>query len=352
MQPNETFLQISASDTDIAFVGGIQVYLVDCNGVVVTNIDSNFYYEGFVDDNGISQIVFEFGNIGVDYWTKPLYLKITDLVNDNIYYSNGFLVTNYQSDLTTRFDYTNSTKIYGISYDLAPYTQSVRLSGCYDYTPTNKRDVKQYVTSQGKQVNYRSITTFLRQYNIDSLDYFVNDRLEVLFSHGVIYCNGQRVVVSDYSVDERKGLSNLLNGEFTINPQGQTFTFAYQLYEGFDIVEYFPIGDNTISMIGNNILGSFNKPFSLGTGTIKIYKDGSLFHTINVIDIVLESSVSFSANHTITENGVYYVLIDSGLFYKGSEVYLGVNNPTFWAFNVVDGEFSNTEFNTDEFLTN
>jgi len=151
-KPSETFLQISASNTDIAFAGGIQVDLIDCNGLVIRNIDANFFYEVFVDASGISQIAFEFGNIGVDYWTKQLYLKITDLVNNNVYFSNGFLITNYKSELTTRFDYFNQTKIYNISYDLAPYKQSVRFMNCYDHTPVNTREVKQYTNSNGTQV--------------------------------------------------------------------------------------------------------------------------------------------------------------------------------------------------------
>jgi len=351
MQPNETFLQISASDTHIAFVGGIQVDLIDCNGLVIQNIDSNFYYEGFVDANGISQIAFEFGNIGVDYWTKPLYLKITDLVNDNIYFSNGFLVTNYQSDLTTRFDYTNATKIYGISYDLAPYTQSVRLSGCYDYTPTNKRDVKQYVTSQGKQVNYRSITTFLRQYKIDSLDYFVNDRLEVLFSHGAIYCNNQRVVVSDYSVDERKGLSNLLNGEFTINPQGQSFSFAYQLYEGLEVVSRLPLhlGTYTVASLPAIEL-TFNRNITLVDGfVIKLYKGGVL-QTINPTTYTPTLNVLNITPTYIFTNGGYSIVIEPNLVYNGLDYWQGFG-ATEWTFDIIDGEYNNTQYN-NEYLLN
>ena len=61
-------------ETSIAFVGGISVDLIDGCGDEVVNIDSNFYY-GFVDSSGVNQIAFEFGYIGTDYWTKPLYLK-------------------------------------------------------------------------------------------------------------------------------------------------------------------------------------------------------------------------------------------------------------------------------------
>jgi len=351
-KPNETFLQISASDTDIAFVGGIQVDLIDCNGLIIRNIDANFYYEGFVDANGISQIAFEFGNIGVDYWTKPLYLKITDLVNDNVYYSNGFLVTNYRGELTTRFDYTNQTKIHNISYDLAPYTQSVRLFGCYDNTPVNKREVRQYVTSQGKQTNYRNITTFLRQYYIDKLDYFVNDRLEVLFSHGVIYCNGQRVTVSEYSIEERKGTTNWFNGEFIINPQGELFTFEYQLYEALEVVDRLPehLGAYTLTSLPDISL-TFNKNITLVDGfVIKLYKGGVLQTITPTVYTVTDNLLEVTPTYTFT-NGSYSIIIEPNLIYNEADYWQGFG-ATEWTFDIIDGEFEATEFDNDEFLTN
>lgn len=211
---NETFLQISNSSDGIAFVGAITVDLVDCNEDIVRNIDENFFYQNFVDSNTIDQIAFEFGNIGTDYWSKVLYLRITDSINGNKWYSNGFLVTDENENISIRFDYTNSRKIHNISYDLAPFIQSIRIADCYDNTPANVREVKQYVTSLGQQVNYRTITTFLRKIKIDYLSYFINDRLEVLFSHQRIYVNGQRVVVSDFKPTERILDTNFFDVEF------------------------------------------------------------------------------------------------------------------------------------------
>ena len=76
-KPNETFLQITAGETSIAFVGGIQVDLIDGCGDLVTNIDSNFYYEGFVDSSGVNQIAFEF----VEKLLKRTLSRILSLLN-------------------------------------------------------------------------------------------------------------------------------------------------------------------------------------------------------------------------------------------------------------------------------
>jgi hypothetical protein len=360
-KPSETFLQISASSDNIAFAGGIQVDLIDCNGLVIRNIDANFFYQGFVDASGINQIAFEFGNIGVDYWTKQLYLKITDLVNNNVYYSNGFLITNYKTELSTRFDYFNQTKIYNISYDLAPYKQSVRFMDCYDHTPVNTREVKQYTNSNGTQVNYRSITTFLRQYYFNALDYFINDRLEVLFSHSVVYCNSERVTVSDFGIEERKGDSNWFNGEFTINKQGQTYSPEYQIYEGLEVVSLSPINGgiyteaSILPIAEYSFQLFFNKAVSLiAIPNVKVYRDGVL-----IIDVINEPQYGFADNELLIAsltsyatftNGSYSIVIEPNQVFSGAEFWQGFG-ANEWTFEVVDGEYDNTEYN-NEYLLN
>jgi len=348
-KPNEYFLQITNSDSDVSFVGAIQVDLINGCGTVKRNINTNFYYEGYVDSNGINQIAFAFGFVGVDFHSEPLYLKITDLTNDNIWYSNNFLVTDSKTSISTRFDYTNKGKIYGISYDLAPYIQSVRLSDCYDQTPANKRDLKQYVNADGKQVNYRSITTFLRKYLINAIDYFVNDRLEVLFSHAIIYVNGQRSVISDFSIDERKVDTNYFNGEFTVNPQGAFLETDYQIYEYLKIVNATPINNGIYTVASlPDLTIEFNKPINVTTDfSIKLYKDGALQSitpfTYNVSVNILELFPTYTF-----VNGSYYFTIEADKVYSNGER-LGF---TRIDFEVTDGEFDGTEFDNTEFLTN
>lgn len=265
-KPNETFLQISSGDINITFVGGIKVDLIDSCGNVKKNIDDNFYYENVVDSNGVSQIAFEFGLIGTDFFNTSLHLKITDLINNNIWYSNSFLVTYLNSDISTRFDYYNRSKLYNISYDLLPYTQSIRFANCYDDSPANKEEGKQYITSQGLELNYRQITTFKRKYVIESLDYAINDRLYALKNHQQVYCNGQKVTISEYKVDERKGDTNFLSAEFLINPQGQKFNLQNQLFEAFELINVIPSGTYT-SQIPVYQNRTFNNIFALPFGS-------------------------------------------------------------------------------------
>jgi len=99
----KTISQITNSDTNISFVGDIQVDLVDSCGEVILNVDNNFYHNSFQDANGIFQINWEFGYVNQDFYTKPLHIKITDTSNQNVWFSNAILVTDYNSHLFSEF---------------------------------------------------------------------------------------------------------------------------------------------------------------------------------------------------------------------------------------------------------
>lgn len=347
---NETFCQKSNSETDIEFVGGVKVELIDGCGNVQKDITDNFYYFNYESENGTEQIDFEFGNINEDFGTLALFLKITDLDNGNIWYSNAFCVTDYRSEFSSVFHYTNDKTIFGIDYTTSKRLQIVRIGECYDHTSVNQNNLKQYTTSNGNQVNYNRIVTFLRQYQLNHIDIFCNDRLDALFSHSHIYIDFQRVVVSDYKVEERKGDTNWFDGSFIVNKQNEVLNYEYQLFEGLEVVEQSPINNSTFS--GFNFLFSltFNKNISLLEGlVIKLFKDGifvSNASTISVTDNVL----NFDDFTTTFENGNYSIVVSSGFIYNGNEFFNGyaLND---WTFTIADGEFDNTEFDNTEFLT-
>lgn len=346
--PNETFLQISSSDESISFVDEFTTDLVDgCNNLIA-NINYNFYAEFRVDSNGITQIAFEFGMIGVDYGSTVLHLRLTDSTNGNVWFSSPFLIANNNKKISTRFDYWSESKFNNISYDLFERKQSVRLSNCYDNTAVNKRDLKQYLQSNGMQVSYRSVTTYLRQFILNAIDYFVNDRLEVLFSHPIVYVNRERSDVSDFKVDERKGDTNWFSGEFVINPKRQYLLPEYQIFQGLEILTYIPAIDSIQTSVPT-IQGFFNKPVTLGTGTIQIFKDGVLLETFTEADVDLVTPLNFKITTAYTDTGLYSVVISSGLFLSGIET-IEVVNPN-WQFTISTGEFDPADFDSTEFLT-
>lgn len=335
---DETFLQTSNSDVDIVFVGGYLAELIDNCGIVKKDISNNFYFYGFEDANGIKQISFEFGMVNQDFWSKPLHLKLTDLVNGNIYYSNSFLITNYNSDISTRFDYWNI---------LDEYKKSIRLVNCFDQTPQNELSSKQYTTSVGTRVNYRQITTYLRKYVIDSLDYFINDRLPILINSDNVYLNGVGAVMSDLKTDERISDSNLLKAEFIVNPQNSTYNWEFQIYEGLEVIERSPAHQSIFSGFDVICYIAFNKNISLLSGTIKLYKDGVF--VADGTPFVAGSFLNIDFDYTFT-NGNYSITVPSGYIYNGTEFFSGyaINE---WTFTISDGFYDETYYDETYYLT-
>jgi hypothetical protein len=354
--PNETFLQQTSLTSGIAFSGAIQVDLIDNCGNVKKNIDSNFYYESFIDDNGTPQITFEFGMINDNFYTTPLHLIITDLVNGAIWYSNDFLVTDYDFELSARFDYGNVNE----------YLQSVRFSKMYDFNPINENSVKQYTTTQGLRVNSKSITTYLRQWKCDAINYDINDRLNELFASEIVFLNGQGVVISDFKSNERKGTTNFLDAEFVVNPQNEVYEWSYQVYEGVEVIELFPLNnsiytkvnfDSQVALVNYYI--RFNKYFNNSlqylqfNGGGKLYKDGLFFCNITKIFYYEDYlQITFiDENLADFTNGSYSLVVNPIDNLSGAETFKGfaLNE---WTFTIADGEFLNTDFDNTEFLTN
>ena len=349
--PNETFTQITSIEGGVSLLGSLIAELVDNCGNVVKDLDGLFYYDSFTDQNGDEQIKFEFGMIGDDFYSLPLHLKLTDLGNGSTLYSNPFLVTAIDSNKTSRFDYTNNGSIYNIDYATAQIIQSVRLSCCYEHTPVNKMEFKQYTTSNGFQINYRNSTTFLRKNLIEYVDNFVNDRLNVLFAHEIVFFNGERVTVSDFQVDERKGDSNYFTGNFTTNKQGDIFIWSFQVFEPLQVVSYTIENGGIYS---NNNLPTpitemfFNKNISVANNKIaKIYQNNTLVDTAT-IDQGLDNSVvmqfdSFNDPYAV---GQYRLLIGDDAIHSGIIYFEGYKNNEF-TFTISDAEFDSDDFNSD-----
>lgn len=355
--PNETFTQITAISGGISLLGSLVAELTDSCGNVVKDLDGNFYYEAFTDQNGDNQIVFEFGMVGTDFYTLPLHLKLTDLGNETTYYSNPFLVTALDANKTTRFDYTDNGLLYGIDYQTAPYIQSVRLSCCYDHTPVNDTNFKQYVNTRGFQTNYRNSVTFLRKHLIEYLDNFVNDRLAVLFNHSIIFVNGERVSVSDFKAEERKGDTNYFSGEFTINKLGDIFLWDFQLFEPLEAVFFSTFQNGGLYTpdfaSGFNFTEvNFNRDISIAVGAkASLYKGAELIEEVPIEGgLSNQIALLFSVFSNPLEIGEYRFVIPQNVIFSGSIFFKGFQNNDF-TFTIAEGEYDATEYDNNDYLT-
>ncbi len=350
--PNETFTQRSNNDDGIAFAGGISVDLIDKCGVLVQNIDNNFYYTSFVDENGVNQIEFEFGMIGQNYFTMPLYLRITDQINGNIFYSNGFLVTDYYAQVSTRFDYKNANDTI---------IKSIRIANCFEDTQQNKLDLKSYTTTKGFQTSYRQIPTYLQKHTLETLDFYANNRLVDLFCHSIIYVNGMRCSISDYKTEDRKGTTNIMSAEFVVNPLNERYIWTYQIYDGLNITSIYPLIGSTISA-GNiwsltapsDVSIFYNKNAILKNGaTAKLYYNGSLIQTITTPSDYQLNVNKLTVYFTFFDDFYNILNGDYEIKITNTDITSGIENPPIisWTFTIADGEFLNTDFDND-FLIN
>ncbi|CAB4136047.1 hypothetical protein UFOVP299_6 [uncultured Caudovirales phage] len=104
----------------------------------------------------------------------------------------------------------------------------------------------------------------------------------------------------------------------------------------------------------NEIVGTFNRNITLGTGTLKVYKDNALFLTFDENDIEVEDNVfTINVSNLFPNNGEYYINFTTGLFISVlfGEVYQGISNTTDWTFSIIDGEYEGTEY-SNEYLIN
>jgi hypothetical protein len=358
MLPNELFCQISNSATNISFVGGIDIDLVDCSDTVILNINNNFFYTTFTDKFGIEQIAFEFGNLNVDLGTKVLYLRITDTTNGNKWYSYNLLLTYYNVDKSTRFDYWNEGEINGIAYDLAPYHQSIRLSNCYNHTPVNEVKLSEYTRYNGKQVKSRAITTYLDKYIVENVSLFTNPRIFAMFESDMIYIDGERVEASDFKPAERVGDTNFMSAEFIANPQDEALTFAYQLYQPLLATSTFVAQNSTYILANfNTALASglyvqFNKNISaLPTLSYQLFESGVLVDTGSAFTIVSNRLYLDDLQAYTFANGDYSIVINANTVYNGIDFWGGFLFNE-WQFTIANGQYANTDYNNSQYLTN
>lgn len=349
-KPNETFAQITNSSISISFAGGILVELVDYCGTVKQNITSQFFWSNFTDKNGIIQMRYEFGNIGVDYYTEPLYIKITDLVNANIYYSTALFVTNYYNRLSTLAYYWDVQELNGIPYDIAPLMQSIRFVGVYKNDINDTESNKQYTKYDGGVVAYRSIITDQDVYKCDNIDIFTFRRLQRMFQSPFVYLNGQRVELIEIKKETRLGDSNLFQAEFTVNPKNEFLTLPYQLYLPLRLISLTPANNSVVNSTTTifSISGQFSSNVTLGSGTISVYDSSGLIETFTPSNIFISGGDTFTCTFTIPLTAIenYSVVISSGLFISGAEIFGGVNLGD-WEFSIQSAQYDSSDYNSD-----
>lgn len=338
ISPTGVCLQKSNNPQGISFDGLVKVSFVDLCGNEIQDITINTAITEVIDANGIPQIYFEIINTEIDHYSQPLCLKFKSTVSDNVWYSNPILVTD--SITTTNFQYKNFGDLF---------YQSIQLATYFDvFNATSNSE--SYTSFDGIKRTSRLINTEFRKYKFDYCTNFTYRRLNALLGSNVIYANG--FLVTDKQTiesEERQGDTDWFSVEFSLATDfTQTKAVEFQIFETFNYTSFSPIFANVLPQ--QELKGTLNKPFTLQSGVIRLFKNGNLIGTFNESNVVV-SGLDFTIDIADIVDGVavYAVQITSGLF-KSLQ---GENSPFVndWIFEIVEPEFNGTEF-SNEFLIN
>ena len=349
--PNEHYLQKTNVEDGISFDGDFKATIVDCSDNELADITSNVEIYEYLDRNGVNQLDFEIYKIGVDFGRQPIHLKLKHTTSDAVYYSNPFLITEVDSDQTTRFDYFNHSYFQGISYDKTDFYQSIRLN-LYFQGLEDKTEVSDYYQiSTGNTISTRPLYKQLELYKSDSFNNFTFERTNILLLSDVIYIDGIRMSnKTTLKSGVRVGRTNDFNTEFACYKNYKEKYLPYPfIYVPLFLSSYSPNDVYFLATLPLTISGNFNRNITKGIGTIKLYKESVLIATYNENDIsVVANSFSVPFSGVVSTIGDYLVEVSDGLFMNVLYVFSGIT----WNFSVIVGEFDSNDFDNVEFLTN
>lgn len=233
MLTDDVFLQITNCKENIAFANNIQVDLIDvCQKVVKElTVNESFYYNEFTDIKGVKQIAYAFGNIGEDFGTELLFLRLKHTVSDNVWYSAGFFITDDLKEETTFIKYKAEGYFKGIDYSNQNFFQRIRVT-CFKTDIDPQSESEELTQISGNRYGLRSITTPIDNFLFYTCDFFTYSRMVALLSHPIVYIEGYRAntKASDLSKGERVTDTNFFDANFSVNPTEEKDNIGYEIW--------------------------------------------------------------------------------------------------------------------------
>lgn len=217
------YFQVTASSFPLTFdVENYEVYLVRCRDGFEEDITANVQLSKFVE-GGIAQLIIRLAYLPTDHGTDVVYLKIVrDVSGVKFYYSNRFIVTNYNIELTSRIDYVDVTREIPVTNigDALGFLQSIRLRFYFDNPATNT-EVETYtqITRGNQTINARIIQGELKQWKTQLFNKFTYERLSRALYGGICYIDFVRnYIIEGMEPPRREGQSNISEMEFITDP--------------------------------------------------------------------------------------------------------------------------------------
>ncbi len=363
--PDETILQISNSPTNITLTT-FEVHLIDSCENVLSDVTENFFITPFTDSNGISQIVWEWVNQS-EFHGSIVILRFTDLGSGDFYYTNPFLTTADDSDLTVRFDYRSADFHYGTQYDRAGdsiqdtgFYQSIRLKAYYNNKINESERNEYHQISTDITISARNIRKIKDRYLLDGWDDFTIERLEILVTNDEVFLDDVRSYSSDpIDFAEREADSDMSEKEVVFSKDTtQLFTFEFQIFTGIDSIVFDPTG----SFVTGATIVEYSMTLTTtavlsGTGTVKVFDstdtllvtyDNSDFAVIG--DVKMRALASATAGENPADES-YYVNVTAGFFTTLGVPNDAITDKTTWTFTFAPADYAVADFNTADYLT-
>ena len=364
LKPGESYSLITNCPDGIAFDNLYKAYIVDCNNTVLLEITNNVFIEEFTNsETGLQQIKLEIVKIPGDFYTDLCFLRLDhNILSGNQYWTNGFLLSEYDINETLRFRFKNYSNLEGTNYSVANIFQSIRLK-CLKVNITFTSSKQQYTTFQGLVNTSRLIKTKYYEYIFDICSDFIYERLIYILSHDIIYIDSVRVT-------EKQTFENADKISDTTNVSQNKFKCAvneldidsdnYQIYQKQEllVVNKTPSGIyNQVSYnsaTANNTIAilEFNNNVSILPGDIEIllYVNGVVSLELFIINIVLNVVRIDLSGSTININNDISITVEANKIYfdtqDGREFFKGIVQGE-WTFKIVDGDYSTSDYSTD-----
>ena len=358
--PNKPYFQITNFEGGISLNNDCEVFVVDCNDNILADITDKVFIEEFTDSNGNNQCKIELINLGVDFYRQTVLIKFDMLSSNANFYSNPINITSYQSERTVYFKYKNYDDFEGIGYTNANAWQSISLSMYFDI-PIDETETEDYFQiSRNNTISARALIKKFELYNIEQINRFTFERLNILLKHELIYMDSVRVTNKPVvGSSERLGDTNYFATDLTVAKNYNDISFyQYQIYGGFNYIDFAPQGILVTGISLAELKFTMTTDVTLQTGTVKVYNDdNTLLETFTEADMTTSgATVLISVIGTSLENpvdDVYYVHISGGLVHSiFNEPNLAVIDDSTWTFNVRAADYSSVDYSTTDYFTN
>lgn len=349
LSPNETYLQVTDYTGGISISSDFEAYIVNSCDDELLDITEHVFIQEFIDYNGQTQCKIEIVNINKDFGGRAVQIRIDQNTSDVKYYTRPIKITNKDIDKTYRFDYYNDYDCY----------ESIRLLMRLSSLQNNTEVSDYFQISTGNNISFRPLKQIDRQFSIDNIDTTTFLTLQDILLRDIVYIDGVRMTNKPVlEFDERIGFSNVAKANFVASMNDyDVYAYTYQIFEGFDYINFTPIGSNSIGNISNDLIIEFSSNVVLNTGFIEIYEGVNLVESYDETDITVIGNKAyvydvFGVGNDIDTNGNYYVLVSEGLF---SSV-LGMENEAItssseWEIIITQGDFDGNDFDSNDFLT-